>query len=81
MQMFSLEGKTAIVTGARTGIGRGIAEGLAEAGCDIVGAGHAPMPETEAYITGLGRKFRFYDIDLVKQDGIQASPQSRHSEK
>ncbi|MBR0257356.1 MAG: 2-dehydro-3-deoxy-D-gluconate 5-dehydrogenase KduD [Synergistaceae bacterium] len=72
MQMFSLEGKTAIVTGARTGIGRGIAEGLAEAGCDIVGAGHAPMPETEAYITGLGRKFRFYDIDLVKQDGIQA---------
>lgn len=70
--MFNLNGKIAIVTGARTGIGRGIAEGLAEAGCDIVGAGHAAMPETEAYIKNLGRKFLFYDIDLVNQDKIQA---------
>ena len=69
--MFNLQGKVAIVTGARTGIGQGIAEGLAEAGADIIGAGHAPMPETEAYISNLGRKFRFYDVDLVKQDGIQ----------
>ena len=72
MDMFNLEGKTAIVTGARTGIGQGIAEGLAEAGADVIGAGHAAMPETEAYISGLGRKFRYYDIDLGKQDGIQA---------
>ena len=72
MDMFSLEGKTAIVTGARTGIGQGIAEGLAEAGANVIGAGHAAMPETEAYISGLGRAFRYYDIDLGKQDGIQA---------
>lgn len=70
--MFNLAGKVAIVTGARTGIGQGIAEGLAEAGADIVGAGHAAMPETEAYISGLGRKFVYYDIDLGKQDKIQA---------
>ncbi len=70
--MFNLSGKVAIVTGARTGIGQGIAEGLAEAGADIVGAGHAAMPETEAYIKGLGRKFMYYDIDLGKQDKIQA---------
>lgn len=70
--MFNLSGKVALVTGARTGIGQGIAEGLAEAGADIVGAGHAPMPETQAYITGLGRKFSYYDIDLGKQDKIQA---------
>ncbi len=69
--MFNLSGKVAIVTGARTGIGQGIAEGLAEAGADIVGAGHASMPETEAYISGLGRKFKFYDINLGKQDKIQ----------
>ena len=68
---FDLTGKVALVTGARTGIGQGIAEGLAEAGCDIIGAGHAPMPETEQYIKSLGRKFEFYDIDLVKQDKIQ----------
>lgn len=70
--IFNLSGKVAIVTGARTGIGQGIAEGLAEAGCDVVGAGHAAMPETEAYIKNLGRKFLFYDIDLVSQDKIQA---------
>ena len=70
--IFNLSGKVAIVTGARTGIGQGIAEGLAEAGCDVVGAGHAAMPETEAYIKNLGRKFSFYDIDLVNQDKIQA---------
>ncbi|MBQ3402653.1 MAG: 2-dehydro-3-deoxy-D-gluconate 5-dehydrogenase KduD [Synergistaceae bacterium] len=72
MNLFDLSGKVAIVTGARTGIGQGIAEGLAEAGCDVVGAGHAPMPETEAYIKGLGRRFMYYDIDLVKQDKIQS---------
>ena len=70
--IFDLSGKVALVTGARTGIGQGIAEGLAEAGCDIIGAGHAPMPETEQYMKSLGRRFEFYDIDLVKQDGIQA---------
>ena len=70
--IFNLSGKVAIVTGARTGIGQGIAEGLAEAGADIIGAGHASMPDTEAYISGLGRKFEFYDIDLGKQDKIQA---------
>ena len=70
--IFNLSGKVALVTGARTGIGQGIAKGLAEAGCDVVGAGHAAMPETEEYIKNLGRKFLFYDIDLTSQDKIQA---------
>ena len=70
--IFNLSGKVALVTGARTGIGQGIAKGLAEAGCDVVGAGHAAMPETEEYIKNLGRKFLFYDIDLTTQEKIQA---------
>lgn len=36
MKLFSLEGKTAIVTGAGRGIGRSIALGLAEAGSNVV---------------------------------------------
>lgn len=54
---FSLKGKVAIVTGASTGLGQGMAYGLAEAGADIVGVDYVEMPETEKYITSLGRKF------------------------
>lgn len=35
MQMFSLKGKTAIVTGAAAGIGLAVAQGLAEAGANV----------------------------------------------
>jgi 2-deoxy-D-gluconate 3-dehydrogenase len=34
--MFSLEGSTALITGATRGIGQAVAIGLAEAGADII---------------------------------------------
>ena len=70
--LFDLQGKIAIVTGARVGLGFGIAEGLAKAGCDIVGAGHAAMPELERSVAALGRKFLYFDIDLTSQGKITA---------
>jgi 2-deoxy-D-gluconate 3-dehydrogenase len=36
LSLFSLEGKTAICTGATRGLGQAMALGLAEAGADIV---------------------------------------------
>ena len=72
MSLFDITGKVAIVTGARTGLGLGIAEGLAEAGCDIVGAGHAKMPELERSVAALGRRFLYFDIDLTSQERIPA---------
>ena len=54
----SLEGRTAIVTGAGRGIGREICLVLAEAGADIVAAARTvpEIEETAAAVTALGRQ-------------------------
>ncbi|MFC6087000.1 SDR family oxidoreductase [Sphaerisporangium aureirubrum] len=55
--MFSLAGRTALVTGSRTGIGRAVAAGLAQAGADIVLHGHHDdLDEVEADIREVGRR-------------------------
>ncbi len=64
MDKFSLKGKVAIVTGARTGLGQGIALALAEAGADIVGVGSTTLNETEKLVTDMGRKFHGVIADL-----------------
>jgi 2-deoxy-D-gluconate 3-dehydrogenase len=42
---FSLNGKTALVTGARTGIGRSIAQGLHEAGAKLILVGRGDLSD------------------------------------
>ena len=64
MKAFDLSGKVALVTGARSGIGQAMALALAEAGADIVGIGSSPMPQTEAQVRALGRKFSALSVDL-----------------
>jgi 2-deoxy-D-gluconate 3-dehydrogenase len=56
-RLFGLDGKVALVTGARTGLGRAMAAALARAGADIVGLGSQPMPETATEIAATGRRF------------------------
>ncbi len=57
LDLFSLAGKVALVTGANRGLGRGIAVALAHAGADIVGLSRSNPVETEREIRELGRKF------------------------
>jgi len=69
-QLFDLSGKRALVTGARTGIGQQICVTLAAAGCDIIGLGTSPMPETEKQVLALGKRFQFLELDLSSQNEI-----------
>lgn len=72
MKIFNLEGKTALVTGCKRGIGFAMAEALAEAGADILGvsatlgAGSA----IEKAVQKKGRKFKAYQCDFSKRASL-----------
>lgn len=66
LEQFKLNGKVAIVTGASTGLGQGMCYGLAEAGADIVGIDYVDMPETQAHVESLGKKFFGIKMDLIR---------------
>ncbi len=67
---FSLEGKTAIVTGCAGGIGQGIAKGLAKAGADIIGIDLADMSVTAEAVAELGTTFTAYNCDLSDETAV-----------
>jgi 2-deoxy-D-gluconate 3-dehydrogenase len=62
--IFSLVGRTALVTGANTGIGQGIAVALAGAGADIVAVGRSSPDETAGMVRAAGRRFHSIEADL-----------------
>lgn len=69
--LFSLEGRTALVTGARTGIGQAVAIGLAQAGAKLILLGHQNnMQETEARIKEMGGCFETVLMDLSQTDEL-----------
>lgn len=69
MNAFSLQGKTALVTGCRRGIGRAITVGLAEAGADIIGVSSnlEQDSQVEREVRGLGRTWTGFKVDLASR--------------
>lgn len=67
---FDLSGRTALVTGANTGLGQAMAVALAEAGAGIVAVGRSAMDETGDRVRAAGRPFRAVAADLSTLEPI-----------
>ena len=83
---FSLEGKVAIVTGAKRGIGRAIALVLAEAGADVAVAtrvvkdANYDLEAVAEEIRGLGRRSLAVQADVAKKSDVDNLVQKTVSE-
>lgn len=70
---FKLDGKTALVTGCKKGIGMAMAIALGEAGADIIGVSatlETKNSEIEQAVTAMGRKFKGYACDFSDRTAI-----------
>jgi 2-deoxy-D-gluconate 3-dehydrogenase len=67
--LFQLNGRTAVVTGANTGIGQAIAVALAHAGANIVAVGRTTPAETAKAVRATGRVFHAVEADLSVSGG------------
>ncbi|KAF5019657.1 hypothetical protein F66182_8338 [Fusarium sp. NRRL 66182] len=73
MPLFSLKGRTAIVSGAGAGIGLAIAHALAEAGADVAiwyNSNKQALAEAETIEKEYGVKCRAYQVNVISPDAV-----------
>lgn len=73
LDQFKLDGKMALVTGCKRGLGQAMACALAEAGADIIGVSATLEPsgsEVEQKVTALGRRFKGYTCDFGHRQAL-----------
>jgi NAD(P)-dependent dehydrogenase (short-subunit alcohol dehydrogenase family) len=72
--LFDLTGRTAVVVGGTSGIGRAIALGLADAGADVVATGRRAdvVDEVAAVIERRGRRTLRHPVDVARAESITA---------
>jgi 2-deoxy-D-gluconate 3-dehydrogenase len=73
LDQFRLDGKLALVTGCRRGIGAAMTVALAEAGADIIGVSanlESAGSETGNRVAALGRRFHPYQCDFALRQSI-----------
>lgn len=75
LDLFRLDGKTALVTGCKRGIGLAMATALAEAGANIIGVS-STMPGSgsavERAVKAVGREFKSYACDFSDREALYA---------
>lgn len=73
LDKFKLDGKVALVTGCKRGIGKAMAVALAEAGADIIGVSASlekSGSSVEKAVTATGKSFKAYTCDFSDRNAL-----------
>ena len=76
LDSFALHYRTALVTGANTGLGQAIAIALAQSGADIVCLGRSEPTDTAAALGKLGRRCHWVQADLAGSESAETMLQA-----
>ncbi|MBQ9484408.1 MAG: 2-dehydro-3-deoxy-D-gluconate 5-dehydrogenase KduD [Ruminiclostridium sp.] len=69
LDMFSLKGKVAVVTGSNTGLGQGISKAFVEAGAKVLGVSRSPSDDTQKMLGA--ENFSYITADLSSLDPVE----------